>query len=102
MQNINFFRRHKVREIIENCQDAIERLEHPECDPNLIQTHSAVLVDIANRLKELHQRLTRDVNEFDRIMARSNVEHAVFIKLHECCENTVEVSIVLYRIRHNK
>lgn len=75
-----------------NCQDAIEKLEHPECDPNLIQTHSAILVDTLDLLKRLHLHLTNDLANMDAIMKRSNAEHAAFIKLEECNDNTSEVS----------
>ncbi|XP_053384582.1 uncharacterized protein LOC123535976 [Mercenaria mercenaria] len=82
---------YNIRDIAENIEDAIERLEHPECDPNLIQTHTAILDDTINQLKDLHLRITTEVSEMDAIMARSDAEHAIIIKLDECSKNTTEV-----------
>lgn len=77
--------------VIEDCQDAIERLEHPECDPGLMKCNPLVLAETVRRLKHYVELIDVRVQELEQILTRSNSKHGIMERLKDCAENTKEV-----------
>lgn len=77
--------------VIEDCQDAIERLEHPECDPGLMKCNPLVLAETVRRLKHYVELIDVHVQELEQILTRSNSKHGIMERLKDCAENTKEV-----------
>lgn len=85
------FRKHDVRELVEDCQDAVDRLQHPECDPTLIQTHVAIVTDTKTKLISILNELEKNLDELEYIVSRTREEYLLFAKLKDCEDNTKEV-----------
>ena len=84
-------RKHGVRQTIAKSNDALERLDGPDEDANLIQIHCNLLIDTKNKLRDAIDDIQPDIDEMDDAMAELEDEMSILEKLSECKKNTEDV-----------
>ena len=86
-------RTHCVRETLSKCKDAVQRLDNPDLDTTLKYVNSHLVIEMKNKLKDVFDYISVEVNEMDDAMAAFEDEMAILAKLKECKNNTDEVCI---------
>ncbi|KAL4224923.1 Proto-oncoprotein DBL [Mactra antiquata] len=83
--------KHNVRGLVEDCQDSVDRLEHPDSDPTLVQIHVAIVTDTKFKIIKVLKDLEKHLDHLEEIVRRTRDEHVLFAKLKDCKDNTKEV-----------
>ena len=76
---------------MEDCQEALEKLEHPEFDPTLLKIGSGMLLDATNTLRDIIMKIMTRADDIKTCFVKMHDKRKTYEQLKECECNMKEV-----------